>query len=485
MQRKPNKRPWTLLLAALALIVALSACSSSNTNGGGNNAAGSNGGNAQTENGGQAAGEGNGTDEETPKEKTKLTYWTGDRHDADYIKETIARYNETNTDNIEVELVVKTEEYDQAIDISFVSAQAPDIFRVKENTIQTYFKKGYMEPLDGYLPEDMKSKFPQIDNFNTFDGKIYSLPNYGSTMRLVYNVDLFEKAGIAQPPATLAEMVDAAKKITEVGKAEGAYGFALNFKSPGSALGRSARVIAEMSGHGGFGYDFKTGQYDFASFKPIVEAFKQIKDDGSMLPGVESLDIDPLRAQFAEGKIGMYLSFSSEPGVYKNQFPAKIRWAAALAPTIDGNADGASGFLGGQWLVMSSQSKNKDAAWKFMQFMYGDDVLKPYHEQGFGISMVPHIAASAATPDIAGIEGFLPTKYDGVWPLHPTVTVEGASNWDEFWKYIVQGGDFDAIVKELNDRYNAGLKRAIDSGEVTAVPMPDFDPASLQNTFAE
>lgn len=43
-----------------------------------------------------------------------------------------------------------------------------------------------------------------------------------------------------------------------------------------------------------------------------------------MLPGVESLDIDPLRAQFAEGKIGMYMSYSSEPGVYKNQFLPRL-----------------------------------------------------------------------------------------------------------------------------------------------------------------
>jgi multiple sugar transport system substrate-binding protein len=423
------------------------------------------------------------TKTETPAEKTKLTYWTGDRHDQEYIKEVIQKYNETNADNIEVELVVKTEEYDQALEIAFVSAQGPDVFRVKENTIQTYYKKGFMEPLDAYLTDDLKAKFPRIDSFNTFEGKVYSLPNYGSTMRLVYNVDLFEKAGIANPPKTLQEMVDAAKKITEVGKAEGAYGFALNFKNPSSALGRSARVIAEMSGTGGFGYDFKTGKFDFAGYKDIIQAFKQMKDDGSMLPGVESLDIDPLRAQFAEGKIGMYLSFSSEPGVYKNQFPAKSRWAATLAPTVDGVMDGASGFLGGQWLVMNKDSKNKEAAWKFMQYMYGDEVLTKYQEGGFGISMVPSIAEKAAKPDIAGIEGFLPTQYDAVWPLHPTVTVEGQNYNDVFFEYILQGGDLDAIIADLNDLYNAALDKAKANGEVVAEPMPDFDPAKMQGSF--
>lgn len=414
-----------------------------------------------------------------PGEKTKLTYWTGDRHDADYIKEVVAKYNSTNQDNIEVELVVKTEDFNQAIDLSFATAETPDIIRVKENTIQTFYKKDYLAPIDSYLTPEMKAKFPAIEDLNSFNGKMYSLPNYGSTLRLVYNVELFEKAGIKNPPATLPEMVEAAKKLTEVGKANGSYGFALNFKSPSSAFGRSARVIAEVSGYGGFGYDFKTARFDFSGFKPIIQAFKQMKDDGSTLPGMEALDIDPLRAQFAEGKIGMYLSFSSEPGVYKNQFPAKIKWAAAPAPSIDGTIKGASGVAGGQWLAISSKSKKKDQAWKFMNYMYQDEVLQTYHEKGFGISMVPSVNAKAKKPEINGIDGFLPNKSDGVWPVAPTVTVKGIKSDDAFFKYMVSGGNLDEVVADLNKRYNEALDAAVAAGEFKVSPKADFDPGKL------
>lgn len=413
------------------------------------------------------------------EKKTKIVYWTGDRHDMDYIKEVVQAFNESNPDNIEVEMVVKTDDYNQAIDLAFASGQAPDVLRVKENTIQPYVTKGYLAPIDDLMTAQMKQQFPLIQDFNQIDGKVYSLPNYGSTLRLVYNKELFEKAGIAAPPKSLTEMVDAAKKITAVGKADGAYGFALNFKSPESALGRSARVIAEVSGFGGFGYDFKTARFDFSGFKDIIGAYKQMYDDGSTLPGMESLDIDPLRAQFAEGKIGMYISFSSEPGVYKNQFPAKIDWAAAPVPTIDGTIKGASSFLGGQWLAINSSSKNQEAAWKFMAYMYADHILKAYHEKGFGISMVPSVAAVASKPDINGIEGFLPTENDRTWPLAPTVTVEGIKHSDAFFKYMLGEGDLDAIIKDLNIRYNAALDKAIASGEAKAEPNPNFDPMKL------
>ena len=57
-------------------------------------------------------------------------------------------------------------------------------------------------------------------------------------------------------------------------------------------------------------------------------------------PGCESLDIDPLRTQFAAGKIGMYFSYSAaEPGVYENQFPMdSSKWNAAPIPTVGGKS---------------------------------------------------------------------------------------------------------------------------------------------------
>ncbi|HZG56230.1 sugar ABC transporter substrate-binding protein [Paenibacillus sp.] len=472
-------RKYGILWLCITLAIVLSACGNSGSGGddGKDNAAPAN--NEGGKNTDTAA-----TDAKEPKEKTKLVFWTNDRPDADYMKGKIAEFNAANPD-IEVEYVVKTEDYNQAIDLSFASAQSPDILRVKENTIQTFYKKGYLESLDGYLSEEQKAKFPILDNLNRFDGKIYSLPNYGSTMRLVYNKDLFEKAGISKPPATLDEMVEVAKKLTEAGKDSGAYGFALNFKSPASAIDRSARVITEANGYGGYGFDFKTGRFDVSGFKPAIEAFKQMVDDGSTLPGMESLDIDPLRAQFAEGKIGMYISYSAEPGVYKNQFPAKIEWAAAPVPTTDGTVKGATGFLGGQWLGISSESKHKEEAWKFLNFIYGDQILQDFQENGFGFSMVPSILEKAKSADIYGIEGFLPTQYDGTWPIQPTVAVQGTTYQEAFFRYMLEGGDLDKIVEDLNKRYNEALDAAIASGEVKIKADPTFDPKNLQKMYVK
>lgn len=423
--------------------------------------------------------------------KTKLTYWTVDRHDADYMKEVIKKFNETNKDNIEVEMTVLADNFNQSVDVAFASNQAPDVFRT--NDFAGFVKKGYMLPLNDLLTDDMKKRYSNlmVEEVNMMDGKIYSLPNTGQYWRLIYNVDLFQKAGIKEPPKTMKELVEDAKKITEAGKDIGAYGFAENFKNPSSAFGRIANPVGSLSGTSVVdGYNYKTGQFDFAAYKPIVEALRQMKQDGSMLPGVESLDIDPLRAQFAAGKIGMYFNHSGEPAVYQSQFPTKINWSAALPPTIDGNQTGAVALTNaGSYIGINKNTPNKDKAWKFLQYIYSLDFQKDYHEKGFGISIVPDVNAVAKKPTMPGIEGFLPTKYDALYAPTPTgvteTKVEGIKTGNAIIKYMLEGGDLDKILSDLNTRYNAALEKARAAGETKTKADPSFDASKLQGSLAK
>ncbi|MFD2880059.1 ABC transporter substrate-binding protein [Paenibacillus rhizoplanae] len=164
-------------------------------------------------------------------------------------------------------------------------------------------------------------------------------------------------------------------------KKDGVYGFASPFKSS-SGFWRASNTVAGASNTTGIdGYNYKTGQFDFSMYKDIALALRQMNEDGSMLPGVESLDIDPLRAQFAQGKIGMYINHSAEPGVYKDQFPTTANWAAVAVPTTDGTIKGASQIIGGSYIGISADSTHKEAAWKFMEYVYSDSLQSEYYEK--------------------------------------------------------------------------------------------------------
>ncbi|MFD2412220.1 ABC transporter substrate-binding protein [Paenibacillus rhizoplanae] len=420
--------------------------------------------------------------------KTKIIYWTPDRHDADFMKSKIDEFNKTNKDNIEVEMTVMGDNYPQAVDIAFASKQAPDVLQI--NDFQTYYKKGYMAPINDYMSSEMKETFKDslLENKNTVDGKTYTLPNTGQIWRLIYNKDIFKQAGIENPPKTLDEMVAAAKKITETGKKDGVYGFASPFKSS-SGFWRASNTVAGASNTTGIdGYNYKTGQFDFSMYKDIALALRQMNEDGSMLPGVESLDIDPLRAQFAQGKIGMYINHSAEPGVYKDQFPTTANWAAVAVPTTDGTIKGASQIIGGSYIGISADSTHKEAAWKFMEYVYSDSLQSEYYEKGYGISLIKTVISSGKKPSIPGIEGFLPKRYDAIYPANPLTITEGSlegSKWsDAFSVFVFTGGDVDSIIKDLDTRYNASLEKARASGATNIVADPSFDASKLQGKLS-
>jgi multiple sugar transport system substrate-binding protein len=410
--------------------------------------------------------------------KTKIVFWTNDRHDQPYMKAQIEEYNNTNPDNIEVDYVINTEDYPQLLELAWQSKQAPDLLVTRPLNLGKLVSAGYIEPLDSYLTPDMKDLIGPgnfVEGMDVFDGKLYSLPNYGSTFRLIYNKDLFQKAGIAQPPTTLAEMVDDAKKITDAGKDDDAYGFAINLKTPSNAWNRSLMPIANLSGFSI--YDYKAGKFDFGKVKPILQAFRQMVDDGSMFPSYQSLDIDPLRSQFAAGKIGMYLSISAEPGVYSTQFKPVMDWAAAPVPAIDANPVGKSLIGRSDWLAMSAQSTQKAAAFKVIQWLFRKDFLVGYHEQGDGISVLPQVLAVAKTPTLPGIQYFMPTSRDANWPVYPNITKVDGKDYNAVFAEYVFGvnNDLDGALSDLSARYNTAL-----TATAKPVVIPDFDPSKLQ-----
>jgi len=417
-------------------------------------------------------------------EPVVIKVWTLDRHDQDYMNEMINKFNQEHEGQIKVEYQIYADNYNQTLNLAFATNEAPDIFFDGGTAWADLMPKGDIAPLDPYLTDEDKSRFGEgafVEGINMVDGKIYSLPAIGTTPRLIYNKDVFEKAGISAPPASLDEMVKDAKQISDKLKGQGVYGFSANMKSPTSALSRSIDYILMRSGGVKAGFDFKAGKYDFSGYKPILEAYRQIFTSDAAFPGSESLDIDPLRTQFAAGKIGMYISWThSEPGVYLNQFPTQQRWDVAQLPTIDGTVKGSQDvLLAGRWFFMNAHTPHPDQAWEVMKYLYSDELLSGYYTQGLGMVRVPSALKSAAKPEtVTKWPNLEFTDKDKVWPAIPLgVNPEGNIMYDEFAQVIFGQLDADKAIQDLNQRYNAAYQQAISQGKTKPIQYPDFDPA--------
>ena len=95
-----------------------------------------------------------------------------------------------------------------------------------DGAVQTFSYAGYLEPLDDWLPTateyfDAEAVYPQFLDANRVDGRLWALPYYSFGAGVIYRQDIFDRYGIAQFPATTAELEEALATIRAGLEADG------------------------------------------------------------------------------------------------------------------------------------------------------------------------------------------------------------------------------------------------------------------------
>ena len=324
----------------------------------------------------------------------EIVVWTNYSHSKDTMTKLIDEYNNSEGKEKGIKIVYEVkggDTYSQALELAIQTGAEPDLFNT---SVADSVEKNLIVALED-LPgtEDLLAKFkPYLrDFYNTYNGKTYRLPTSATTRGLVYNKEMFKAAGIidekgeAKPPVTWDEFCEDAKKLTNVSKQE--YGVVLPMKWGGwfdsDIIGTSMASIGYSQG-----YNPVTGEYDFAPIKPIMEAFLKLKEDGSFLPGAESLDNDAARARFSDGKVGMKFAYSFDVGVYNDQFPTEIDWGVAPLPVVDENnvfyqpMDFDSSIAIGK---KAFDTKDHEKLAEVVKFFASDKLLTELYKEGLNI----------------------------------------------------------------------------------------------------
>ncbi|MGW6443546.1 ABC transporter substrate-binding protein [Lentzea sp. NPDC055074] len=102
-------------------------------------------------------------------------------------------------------------DYDSKLSTSLLSDGGPDVF---ESTPQlSSVRAGQLVPLDDVFG-DARSDFSEsILATHTVDGRIYGVPQAVDMQMLFYRKSFFTSAGV-QPPSTVDELIDAARRLT-------------------------------------------------------------------------------------------------------------------------------------------------------------------------------------------------------------------------------------------------------------------------------
>lgn len=422
----------------------------------------------------------NGGDSKASNEKTELRIWTKASGPDEGILKLIEAFNESQ-DEIHASYEYYGENYSSVVQMAISGDSFPDILECSGGiTVQTLAKQGKLVPVDECVTDVVKENYnPSAFTPQEFylDGKLYSVPMRVSAYRLLYNKDLFEKAGLnpENPPKTLEEMREYAKKITDAGKGE-FYGFGL----PLGVTQIWERVIDPIlyatSDVQRYGWNVASKAYDFESNKPYFEYYVNLMKDGSLFPGYLTLGIDTLRANFAAGTIGMYIDGTWMPGSYATQMDTKCNWDSAPLPVFEGDTADKYWAEGGvNWVV--TNGKNVEAAKKFYTFwLENQSIANKYMP-------VPRNDKRANDLDSLGIEdlnlqgveySFKTDDLDiPVFEPHKFISLEGDDRNVVFTNLFAKAAegadisaDLDAAIKDLNKRYTQGLEDAIKDGSI-------------------
>ena len=169
--------------------------------------------------------------------QTTVTFWTwylSPKFDG-YIKDTIAAFEKANP-GIKVNWADKQDSMVQDFIASVNLGNAPDVVNLNIDETQKAAQNGFLRAAsDMTSPATLKGTYytQSLANF-TSGGKIYAYPWYGWLNEgvLLYNPDLFKKAGLTRAPRTTSELITDARIIKDK---TGAYAWVPALKDPNTA----------------------------------------------------------------------------------------------------------------------------------------------------------------------------------------------------------------------------------------------------------
>ncbi|MFJ8589796.1 ABC transporter substrate-binding protein [Streptomyces sp. NPDC093598] len=316
--------------------------------------------------------------------KGKIVFWDNNGGvRTDIWKQIIADFEKANP-SIKVDYVgISATEYQSKVDTAIQGGGLPDVGGVGAAMAAGFAAQNALDPLDGRLGKStLKDKLNEgmVESLKSAGGgdALYSIPTSANNGTLYYRTDLFRKAGL-DAPTTWEKFYEAAEKLTNAKKNE--FGYTIR-----GGAGSIAQALDAMYGQSGI-----TSFWDADGKKTTVNDPKNVealqKYAGLYKKYTPAADLNndftKMVAQWDSGTIGM---LNHNLGSYQDHVkalgPGKFR--GIPQPTGPGGKRvQVSNPVDGLGLFKSS--KNKEAAWKFIEFAASHESNSKWNESAGAI----------------------------------------------------------------------------------------------------
>lgn len=402
MKTKLSKRVITLLLA-LCMVLCLAACG-----GGGNSSTSSQGSSSSQESSSgdpsEASSTGDAEDGPLTPYAEPVTITVGMRSsavqqfkDGDTFEDNIWTRKIKEELNIDVEIAftadISTDAYNNKLNALLASDSLPDVFYHNDHTyLQQAYDSGYLADItdvyNQYATDAVKAydeQFPDCFDGVTFNGRLCAYPymqdNFHQGFNLWIRDDWLENTN-SQPPTTVEEMIELAKKFTfedpDGNGVDDTYGLGLAGdvlqNNYGTLCGLFAAYGVPAFQDTGIFYRGDDGKITHSYLNPACKdaltVAKQLYDEGVIDPEFVVKDVANMETDIATGKIGMMyhacwgtwhpfnLSYQADGVITR---PYKI-------PTVDGVKPqlGINNNQTGDYFIISAKCEHPEAMIKIL-----------------------------------------------------------------------------------------------------------------------
>lgn len=271
--------------------------------------------------------------------------------------------------DVEIDLahIPSASDYRTRLAANYAAGTPPDVALLNYRRVPAFAAAGQLEPLGPYLeasrivhPADF---YPITLQAFTWDGDLVCVPQNISSLVVYYNRDLFTAAGVPEPVAdwTWDDFLSAAKGLTRDLDGDGSidqYGLGVE-----ASLFRLAPFVWQNGGRivDDDAYPTQLGLTRFPSLVAL-QWFVDLQTIHGVVPdrlAEESLDSE---TRFIQGSTAMYLNSRRGTPTYREA--ADFDWDIAPLP----RRQEAAGVLHSDAYCLSAAAKDKEAAWRFIEF---------------------------------------------------------------------------------------------------------------------
>ncbi|HHY50439.1 MAG TPA: extracellular solute-binding protein [Alphaproteobacteria bacterium] len=235
-------------------------------------------------------------------------------------------------------------------------------------------KDQLVAPAPENVAAEVTANWPEgVVSAASIGGTLYGIPNEIDVYALNYNKRLFEEAGIAGPPKTWDELLDAARKLTDASK--GQQGFGLINSWAAGVLHPFASLL--VSNGGDLVVDGKP-TLDTPQATETFELYERLVKEGYSVPAMATADANttgPFLDNFVSGKTGMIIMANWWESALKAGMGDAFA-DVATAPIPVGPSGDTSRSISYSWMtVVNAQASAEEqaAAWDFLTWLNGPE----------------------------------------------------------------------------------------------------------------